>query len=45
MSSYHLGMGGLSFSSGELLFLGGIALVLAILVAGYMIYTRRKGWM
>lgn len=36
---------GMEFSSGEILFIVAIAVVLGALIGGYMIFTRRKGWM
>lgn len=35
----------MSLSTGEILVLVGIAVALTLVVAGYMIYSRRKGWM
>ena len=39
---YHPGM---EFSLGEILFIVAIAVVLAAVIGGYMVFTRRKGWM
>jgi hypothetical protein len=35
----------MEFSLGEILFIVAVGLTLAALVGGYMVYTRRKGWM
>jgi len=34
-----------SFTTGEILLAIGVGVAFAALIAGYMIFTRRKGWM